>query len=61
MVVVLKKNDEVRLRRDPRLLNKALETKNFPIHAIEHFLPELSKAWISIVAGANGFWQIEID
>ena len=43
-VVTLKKNGNVRLCVDPKLLNQALKCNHYPLPTIEDVLPELSYA-----------------
>ena len=60
--VVVRKEDKLRLRIDPKDLNKALKRSHYPMPMIEEILPELSKVKVFSVADArHGFWQVKLD
>ena len=60
--VVVRKEDKLQLRIDPKDLNKALKRSHYPMPTIEEILPELSKVKVFSVADArHGFWQVKLD
>ena len=60
--VVVRKEDKLQLRIDPKDLNKALKRSHYPMPMIEEILPELSKVKVFSVADArHGFWQVKLD
>ena len=61
-LVVVKRNDKLRICLDPKDLNKAIRRPKYPIPSIEDILPNLEKAKVfSVLDAKNGFWQIELD
>ena len=62
MVVVRKKNNDIRICLDPTNLNKAIKRPHYALTTIEDILPDLAKAKVfSVVDASNGFWQVELD
>ena len=58
MVVVRKKNGDVRICIDPRDLNKAVKRCYYPMPTIEEIVARLPRAKIFLVLDAkSGFWQ----
>lgn len=61
-MVVIEKNDKLRICIDPTPLNKALLRSHFQIPTIEEILPEITNAKIFTVLDAkDGYWQIKLD
>ena len=61
MVVVRKKNGDIRICLDPTNLNKAVKRPHYALRTMEDVLPELAGARVfSVVDASNGFWQVEL-
>ena len=61
-IVVVKRNDKLRICLDSKDLNKAIRRPKYPIPSIEDILPNLAKAKVFSVLDAKiGFRQIELD
>lgn len=61
-LVLVKKNNKLRLCLDPHELNKSLKAVKFPTKTIEEILPELKNAKVfSTLDAKNGFWQLKLD
>lgn len=61
-LVLVKRNDKIRICIDPILLNMALKRPHYPIPTINELLPELANAKIfSTVDAKSGFWQVKLD
>ena len=62
MVVVEKKNNEIRICLDPRDLNRAIMRCHYPLPTIEQVATRLNKAKVFTVLDAKaGFWQVKLD
>lgn len=61
-LVLVRRNDKVRICIDPILLNNALKRPHYPIPTINELLPELANVKIfSTVDAKSGFWQVKLD
>lgn len=61
-MVVVTKNDKVRICLDPTELNKALLREHYPMPTLEDIAPSLAGAqYFSTLDAASGFWQIKLD
>jgi len=61
-LVVVLKNDKMRICLDPKDLNLALQRPHYQLPTLDDILPELAKAKIfSILDAKNGFWQVKLD
>lgn len=61
-IVVVMRNDKMRICLDPRDLNLALMRPHYQLPTIDDILPDLAKAKIfSVLDAQNGFWQVELD
>ena len=57
MVVVRKKNNDIRICLDPTNLNKAVKRPHYALRTIDDVLPDLARAKVfSVVDASNGFW-----
>ncbi|XP_048585750.1 uncharacterized protein LOC116606612 [Nematostella vectensis] len=57
-----KKNDQLRICLDPRVLNEALQREIYPLPTIDDILPELANAKLfSKFDLAHGYWHCELD
>lgn len=62
MVVVEKKNGNLRICIDPRPLNKAIKREHYHLPTIEEITARLSGAkYFSTLDARSGFWQIPLD
>lgn len=61
-ILLVKKNEKLRICLDPIELNKALLDAKYQLPTIEEVLPELHNAKVfSTVDAKHGFWQISLD
>lgn len=61
-IVVVEKNDKLRICIDPTVLNKALLRSHYQMPTIEELLPEIAKAkTFSVLDTKDGYWQIQLD
>ena len=61
-MVVVRRNNKLRICLDPKDLNAAIRRPKYPIPSIEDILPKLAKAKVfSVLDAKNGFWQVELD
>jgi len=61
-MVVVRRNNKLRICLDPKDLNTAIRRPKYPIPNIEDILPKLAKAKVfSVLDAKNGFWQVELD
>lgn len=61
-IVLVKRNDKLRICIDPSDLNKALKDVKYQMPKIEEILPELQDAKVfSTFDAKNGFWQLVLD
>ena len=59
MVVVRKKNDELRRCLDPKELNTTIKRKNYPLSTIEDVATHLYGAKVfSVLDVRNGLWHV---
>ncbi|XP_048576175.1 uncharacterized protein LOC125557547 [Nematostella vectensis] len=57
-----KKNDQLRICLDPRVLNEALQREIYPLPTIDDILPEFANAKLfSKFDLAHGYWHCELD
>jgi len=62
MVVVEKRNGELRLCLDPRDLNKAIKRPYYPVPTLEDVTSNLSGAkYFSVLDARSGYWQIKLS
>ena len=62
MVVVPKKNNQVRVCIDPRDLNTAIKRCHYPLPTLEEVATRLPKAKIfSVFDAKSGFWQVKLS
>ena len=62
MVVIPKKNGEIRLCIDPRNLNKAIKREHFPQVTREELMARFSsKKFFTKLDARHGFWQVKLD
>jgi len=62
MVVVQKKNNEIRICLDPRDQNKAILRSHYPLPKIEQVASRLNTAKIFSASDTKcGFWQVKLD
>ena len=62
MVVVKKKNGNLRICLDPKDLNVCIERENYPLPTIEAIAAKLNKAILFTVLDVkNGFWHIKLE
>ncbi|XP_022780597.1 uncharacterized protein K02A2.6-like [Stylophora pistillata] len=62
MVVVPKPNDALRIRLDPKDLNRALQRENYPLPTIEEVASRLHRAKVfTVLDVACGFWHVALD
>lgn len=61
-MVVVVRNDKIRICIDPKDLNLALRRSHYQIPTIEEMLPNLAKAKVFTSLDAkDGYWQVELD
>lgn len=62
IVVVEKRNGNVRVCLDPRDLNKAIKREHYPMKTVEEIAAQLSGATVfSTLDASSGFWHIKLD
>lgn len=62
LVVVAKKNGQLRICLDPRPLNKAIQRAHFQLPTINEFATKLYGAkYFSVLDAFSGFWAIKLD
>jgi hypothetical protein len=62
LVIVEKKNGDLRLCLDPKHLNKAIKREHFMIPTAQDIVSRLSgKRIFSVIDMSNGFWQVPLD
>jgi transposase InsO family protein len=61
-VLIVKRNDKLRLCLDPIDLNRALKCPNYQMPTLDEILPDLSNAKVFTTLDAKqGFWQLCLD
>ncbi|UYV65688.1 K02A2.6-like [Cordylochernes scorpioides] len=61
-LVLVKKQNKLRVCLDPRDLNKVIKRPHFQIPTIDEILPSLNNAKIfTVVDAKGGFWQVKLD
>lgn len=62
-IVVVMKNEKMRICLDPKDLNLALKRLHYQLPTIDDILHELAKANLifSVLGAQNGFWQVQLD
>lgn len=61
-LVLVKRNNKIRICIDPIMLNCALKRRHYQIPTIKKLLPELTKANIFTTCDVkSGFWQVTLD
>ena len=62
MVIVVKKNGDLRLCLDPRDLNKVIKREHFQLPTREGIMSQFAEAkWFSKLDASSGFWQMKLD
>ena len=62
MVVVRKKNNEIRICLDPKELNAVIKREHYPLPVMEEIAPRLNDArYFTVLDVKNGFWHIELE
>ena len=62
MVAATKRDRQIRLCLEPKLLNKALKRNHYPLPTIDDLLPDLANAKVfSLIDAKNGFWHVPLD
>jgi len=62
LVVVEKKNKDLRICIDPTHLNKAIRRPHYQMPTIESILPNLVNAkYFTVLDASDGFWQVRLD
>ena len=62
MLVIPKKNGNIRVRLDPKDLNKAILRENYPMPTIEDIATCLHGAKVfSVLDAKNSFWHVKLD
>ena len=62
LVVVTKKNGQLRVCLDPRNLNKVIKREHYQLPSREEITAEFANAkFFSKLDASSGFWQIELD
>lgn len=62
LVIVPKRNEDIRIYIDRKELNKAIKREHFYLPSLEDIVNKLENAKIfSVVDCSNGFWQICLD
>ena len=62
MVTVVKSNGDLRICRDPRDLNNAIQREHYPMKTIEEVVAEMPIAQVFTKPDAtSGFWQLALD
>ncbi|XP_071032017.1 LOW QUALITY PROTEIN: uncharacterized protein [Oncorhynchus clarkii lewisi] len=62
LVIVVKKNDDLRICLDPRDLNKAIKREHFKLPTREDIMSQFAGAkWFSKLDASSGFWQMKLD
>ncbi|XP_058448606.1 uncharacterized protein K02A2.6-like [Malaya genurostris] len=61
-LVLVKRNNKLRVCIDPILLNKALKRPHYQMPTLDELLPELANAKVfTTVDAKSGFWQVSLD
>ncbi|UYV82346.1 K02A2.6-like, partial [Cordylochernes scorpioides] len=61
-LVLVKKQNKLRVCLDPRDLNKVIKRPHFRIPIIDEILPSLNNAKIfTVIDAKDGFWQVKLD
>ncbi|UYV78262.1 K02A2.6-like, partial [Cordylochernes scorpioides] len=61
-LVLVKKQNKLRVCLDPRDLNKVIKRPHFQIPTIDEILPSLNNAKIfTVIDAKDGFWQVKLD
>ncbi|UYV83482.1 K02A2.6-like [Cordylochernes scorpioides] len=61
-LVLVKKQNKLRVCLDPRDLNKVIKRPHFQIPTIDQILPSLNNAKIfTVIDAKDGFWQVKLD
>lgn len=61
-LVLVKRDNRIRVCIDPIVLNKALKRPHYPMPTVNELLPELTKAKVFTTMDAkSGFWQVCLD
>lgn len=62
IVIVVKKNNKLRICLDPRNFNKAIKRSHYPLPTFEVIKTQLSNAkYFSTLDANSGFWMIPLD
>lgn len=62
LVVVMKKNNQLRVCLDPRDLNRSIEREDYQLPSREEITAQFAGAkYFSKLDASSGFWQIELD
>ncbi|UYV81904.1 K02A2.6-like [Cordylochernes scorpioides] len=61
-LVLVRKQNKLRVCLDPRDLNKVIKRPHFQIPTIDEILPSLNNAKIfTVIDAKDGFWQVKLD
>ncbi|UYV72155.1 K02A2.6-like [Cordylochernes scorpioides] len=61
-LVLVKKQNKLRVCLDPRDLNKVIKRPHFQIPTLDEILPSLNNAKIfTVIDAKDGFWQVKLD
>ena len=59
MVIVEKSNGDLRIRLQPRRLNRAIKREHYRLPTLEDIIPELNGATVfSKLDAKSGYWQL---
>ena len=62
MVVVRKKNDDIRIFLDPKDLNQVIQREHYPLPVIDELAPRLNNAkYFTVLDVKNGFRHIDLE
>jgi len=62
IVIVIKKNNKLRICLDPRNLNKAIKSSHYPLPSFENVKSRLNgSCYFSTLDASSGFWMVPLD
>ena len=62
MVIVIKKNGQLRICINPRDLNRAMKHEYYPMRTVEEIVARMPDAkYFSVLDASSGFWQVKLD
>ncbi|XP_061722995.1 uncharacterized protein K02A2.6-like [Cydia pomonella] len=60
-MVVVKKNDKIRLCLDPSEINKNLKRRHYPLNTLEEIAARIhGSKWFTLLDCRKGFWQLQV-